>query len=151
MTRELYRLGFSLSGGIAHEHDSDEKLWRSLGILCVSVGAFSRITEEEVAAAAHLLEEAELTVLCPFPVGAGNLGNLSLAARARRLVILQPGPGDLQRSFFSTEGRDLFDQLRRGGARLLRYRELIDELAGEQPAGGAGRPSADTDQPDDFS
>ena len=36
LTRELYRLGYSLSGGIAHEHDSDEKLWRNLGIECAS-------------------------------------------------------------------------------------------------------------------
>lgn len=150
MTRELYRLGYSLSGGIAHEHDSDQKLWKSLGIPCVSVGAFSRITEEEVAAAAPLLEEAEVTVLCSFPVGAGNLGNLSLARRARRLVILQPGPGDLQRSFFSMEGRVLFDEICRG-ARLLGYRELLDELAGEKPAGREGRRSADSGQTEDFS
>jgi len=32
LTRELLRLGCEVTGGIAHEHDSDEKLWRSLAV-----------------------------------------------------------------------------------------------------------------------
>ncbi len=53
LTRELYRMGCSLTGGIAHEYDSDEKLWRSLGVRCSAVGAFSRITEEQIREAAR--------------------------------------------------------------------------------------------------
>jgi len=128
ITRELYRLGFSLSGGIAHEHDSDEKLWKSLGIPCVSVGAFTRITEQEIEKAVPLVSEAELTVLCSFPVGVGNLGNLALARRAKSLVILRPGPGDVQRSFFTEDGRILFEQLS-AAARLADDRQLLAELA----------------------
>jgi iron complex transport system ATP-binding protein len=128
LTRELYRQGFSLSGGIAHEHDSDEKLWRSLGIHCPSVGAFTRIDDEEVSRAAPLVEAADATVLCSFPIGSGNLGNLKLAARARRLLVLRPGPEDLPRSFFSPEGRSLFDELC-GRARALDYGEVIAALA----------------------
>ena len=118
LTRELYRLGCRLSGGIAHEQDSDERLWKSLGIPCRTMGAFSRITDEEVDAAAAMVEEADLTVLCCFPVGAGNLGNLKLALRARRLVVLAPGPGDAPRSFFSGEAQALFDRVREKGEPL---------------------------------
>ena len=89
LTRELYRLGYLLSGGIAHEHDSDEKLWRSLGIPCASVGAFSRITDEDVSAAAPGVEAVDLLVLCPFPVGTGQPGQPQ--ARAARAAPRDPG------------------------------------------------------------
>jgi iron complex transport system ATP-binding protein len=131
LTRELYRLGCVLSGGIAHEHDSDERLWKSLGIPCRSVGAFSRITEEEIASAAAMVEEADLTVLCCFPVGTGNLGNLRLALRARRLAVLKPGPDDVPRTFFSEEGRALFDRVREKGSMLSRE-AIVEELEGRQ-------------------
>jgi iron complex transport system ATP-binding protein len=139
LTRELHRLGYVLSGGIAHEHDSDERLWRNLGIDCARVGAFSRIGDEEVLKAAQLVESADITVLCSFPVGPGNLGNLNLAARARRLIVLATGPGDVARSFFSREGKGLFEDLCRK-ARVLAYEELISELARTTPGGeGTGR------------
>ena len=127
LTRELYRLGCSLSGGIAHEHDSDEKLWKSLGVRCVTVGAFSRITDEQIADAARLVEEADLTILCSFPIGAGNLGNLRLASRARRLVVLKTGREDMPRTFFSVEGKTLFEEVC-AGARVLGHDEIIAEL-----------------------
>lgn len=124
ITRELYRMGCRLSGGIAHEYDSDEKLWRSLALTVESVGAFSRISDQDVARAARLVEEAELTILCSFPVGAGNLGNLKLAGRARRLVIASPGPGDVGRALLSSEAEELFRQLC-AGATQLSYQEIV--------------------------
>jgi iron complex transport system ATP-binding protein len=137
LTRELYRMGYTLTGGIAHEHDSDEKLWRSLGIACGTVGAFSRITDEDVSRLARNVEEADLVVLCPFPVGTGNLGNLKLAALARRLVVLDPSAGDLPRTFFAPEGRALFEQVCRG-ARVTGYEQLIAGLPEILGAAGDG-------------
>ena len=127
LTRELYRLGCSLTGGIAHEYDSDEKLWRSLGIGCMTVGAFSRITDEQIGEAAHFVEQADLTILCSFPVGQGNLGNLRLASLARRLVVLKTGPEEVPRTFFSEEGRTLFEQVCTG-ADVLDHDEILAEL-----------------------
>ena len=126
LTRELVRLGFRLSGGIAHEYDADEKLWNALGIESVVVGAFSRITNEDVERAAPLVEKADLTILCSFPVGPGNLENLRLAARSRRLLIAAPAE-ETPRGFFSEEGQHLFQQLS-GTAPQLSYRELVDAL-----------------------
>jgi iron complex transport system ATP-binding protein len=139
LTRELYRLGCRLSGGIAHEHDSDEKLWANLGIESVRVGAFSRISDDDIGRAARLVDEADVTVLCSFPVGPGNLGNLRLAARARRLVILRQAAEDTARTFFSPEGETLFRKLS-DRARTLGYQEIVDEiersLLVDPPAGG---------------
>jgi cobalamin transport system ATP-binding protein len=130
LTRELYRMGYNLSGGIAHEYDSDEKLWRSLAVPIECVGAFSRITDEEVARASHLVEEADVTILCSFPVGTGNLGNLRLAGHARRLFIVDPGPGDVGREFFSSEAGELFKELC-ADATLAGQQEITAELAAE--------------------
>jgi iron complex transport system ATP-binding protein len=127
LTRELYRLGYTLSGGVAHEYDSDEKLWRNLGIEREAVGAFDRITEEHVAKAARLVEAADFTILCSFPVGPGNIGNLKLARRARRLIILKPGQEDATRSFFSAEGKSLFNDVCQQSP-LLGYDEILEEL-----------------------
>jgi iron complex transport system ATP-binding protein len=128
LTRELTRLGCRLSGGIAHEFDADHTLWRNLRLPYRVVGAFQRISPEDVEQAAALVEEAELTVLASFPVGPGNLENLRLAARARRLVILASGPEDPPRTFFSEEGRKLFTALG-ARARQMDYPTLARELA----------------------
>jgi len=127
LTRELHRLGFEVSGGITHEYDSDEKLWRSLGCPCETVGAFSRITEEDVQRAAPLVQAADITILCSFPIGTGNLGNLRLAGLSRSLVVLRPGPEDVPRSFFSPEGKSLFDEVS-AKAVVRGYAEIIGEL-----------------------
>jgi iron complex transport system ATP-binding protein len=127
LTRELERLGYRISGGIAHEFDADQVLWRSLGVPSAVVGAFSRITGEDLEQAASLVEEAELTILCSFPIGVGNAENLRLAARAARLVVVEPEPGDPPRSFFSEEGRRLFQELA-PRARTMRQAELLGEL-----------------------
>ena len=111
LTRELARLGCRLSGGIAHEYDADGALWRSLDIPHHTVGAFSRIQASDVEAALPLLREAEAVILTSFPVGVGNLENLTLAGRAGRLVIVESGPEDMKRSFFSPEAERLFAEL----------------------------------------
>jgi hypothetical protein len=128
LTRELTRLGFRVSGGIAHEFDADHTLWRNLRLPFRVVGAFQRISPEDVQRAASLVEEADLTVLASFPIGPGNLENLRLAARARRLVVLVPGPEDPPRTFFSEEGRQLFAALS-ARARQMDYAILARELA----------------------
>jgi iron complex transport system ATP-binding protein len=135
LTRQLYRIGYRLSGGVAHEYDSDEKLWRSLGLPVESVGAFSRITDEDVARASRLVEEADVTILCSFPVGTGNLGNLRLAGRARRLLIVTPGPGDVGREFFSGEAGEIFRRLC-ASATLLDQQQIISMLAAESSREG---------------
>ena len=137
LTRELYRLGYRLSGGIAHEHDSDEKLWKSLGVPYVSVGAFSRITDDDVRAAARAVDEADLTILCSFPVGTGNVGNLKLAGLAKRAVVLQAITGDPPRAFFAPEGKVLFDELCRR-AKLMSYEQLLASLPLSSTTAGDG-------------
>ncbi len=132
LTRELHRLGFVLTGGIAHAFDSDEILWKSLGIEHRSIGAFSRITDRDVGDAAPLVEGAEIVVLCSFPIGMANVGNLELASRARRLVVLRPEKGDVERSFFAAEAREAFERLCRGAECTTRT-ELLSIITSGVP------------------
>jgi iron complex transport system ATP-binding protein len=111
LTRELVRLGYRISAGIAHEYDADQKLWQTLEIPSLAIGAFSHITAEDLQSAFPMVEEADLTILCSFPIGPGNQGNLELAGHARRLVILEAGPREEPRLFFSPDARAVFSAL----------------------------------------
>jgi len=111
LTRELVRRGYRISGGIAHEYDADQKLWQTLEIPSLVTGAFSHITTKDLEKAYTLVEEADLTVLCSFPIGPGNEGNLELAGHARRLVVLEAGPREEPRLFFSPSARSDFSAL----------------------------------------
>ena len=127
LTRELFRLGYRLSGGIAHQHDSDEALWQSLGIETFRVGAFARISDEDVRRASPLVTGAELTILCAFPVGVGNMANLRLATLASRLVVLDEGEGEAARTFFAPECEALFKEVQ-ARSRRVSYAALVAEL-----------------------
>lgn len=127
LTRELVRLGYPLSGGIAHEYDADQKLWQSLEVPSRVIGAFSHITPSDLEKAYRMVEEAELTILCSFPVGPGNEGNLELAGRAGRLVILEAGPQEEPRTFFSEKARQAFASLA-GIAEHMDYERLCEGL-----------------------
>ncbi|MBN1698449.1 MAG: ABC transporter ATP-binding protein [Spirochaetales bacterium] len=123
LTRELFRLGFRITGGIAHVNDTDAMLWRSLGIETVTTAAFSEIDGEAVSGAVPYVVGADFTILCSFPVGEGNAANLELAGKARRLIIVEPDEYE-ERAFFSGRAETMFMRLREGAA-LLTYSEII--------------------------
>jgi iron complex transport system ATP-binding protein len=131
LTRELVRLGYRISAGIAHEYDADQKLWQALEIPSVVVGAFSHITEQDLERAAPVVEEADLTILCSFPIGPGNQGNLELAAHARRLIILEAGPREEARLFFSPGAESRFSALA-AESEQMDYRRLCELLESGQ-------------------
>ncbi len=130
LTRELFRRGFKITGGIAHEGDTDLVLWKNLKIDHLSVPPFSRISKVEVEMAKRFVKDADLTVLCSFPVGNGNLGNLILAGYSERLVIIDDSEEVLKRTFFSEKAKVLFNRLLKNENSLVveNYRELIDRI-----------------------
>ncbi len=124
LTRELFRTGFEITGGIAHNFDSDLTLWNNLEIENVSVEAFSTITDRDIQIARRLVERADVTILCEFPIGPGNVGNLKLARFARRLIIIEDKNAPLHRSFYDREAKILFEELLKG-AEILSYGEVL--------------------------
>jgi iron complex transport system ATP-binding protein len=140
LTRELVRLGYRISAGIAHEYDADQKLWQALEIPSLVVGAFSHITAEDLEKAFPMVEEADLTVLCSFPIGPGNQGNLKLAGHARRLVILEAGPREEPRVFFSPGARSEFSALA-AKSEQMDYGRLCETLESGELYRAAGEQS----------
>ena len=124
ITRFLHRNGCEVTGGVAHELDSDARLWKALGIPFVQVPAFSQIGADRLAEAAAMVDEADLTILGAFPFGEGNAGNLELAGRAKRLIILDDEPGGCTRDFFADSDamRTRFERLA-ADAGIVTYRE----------------------------
>ena len=104
-------MGYRISGGIAHEYDADQQLWNTLDVPSVCIAAFSPIRGEDLEKAFPLVEEADLTVLCSFPIGSGNEGNLELAKHARRLIILKAGQQAEPRVFFTQSAQGAFSAL----------------------------------------
>ncbi|MFP4383485.1 MAG: ABC transporter ATP-binding protein [Spirochaetia bacterium] len=127
LTRELLRLGYTVTGGIAHQYDADAQLWSSLGIKHAAVDPFAPITPDDVSAGESLIRNADLTLLCQFPVGPGNTGNLDLAARAARCILVTGTPGQRERSFFTEQGESRFKELA-GNCVSLEYRKLLEQL-----------------------
>ncbi|AFG38284.1 heme ABC transporter ATP-binding protein [Spirochaeta africana] len=127
LTRELHLMGLQVSGGVAHELDNDARLWRSLAIPYTEVPAFAEIGSEALTAAEQLAGSADLVILCSFPVGRGNLGNLRLAVTAAeqgRLAIADEETGTCRRDFYTPESRQLYQHLLQL-APLYSYDQLI--------------------------
>ncbi len=142
-TRFLHRIGCSVTGGVAHELDSDARLWKALGVPYAEVPAFSEIDTGALSSASAMIETADITVLCAFPFGKGNVGNLELAARARRLIILGEEAGGCPREFFvePDETRAAFDRLVLEHG-LVSYREMCTTIEQEIRVGVSRRSEA---------
>ncbi|MBN1409801.1 MAG: ABC transporter ATP-binding protein [Spirochaetales bacterium] len=125
ITRELYRLGYNLTGGIAHGQDSDARLWEALGIEHAVVPVFDNIGEEEIEAARQMVQSSDICILCVFPFGPGNEGNLALASAAGKLYILAG-----KRTFFSNRAEDAFNELCLKGLEI-QYGDLVTLLEAE--------------------
>ncbi|RKX84132.1 MAG: hypothetical protein DRP57_06510 [Spirochaetes bacterium] len=111
LTRELLRLGVNVTGGITHSYDSDFLLWNSAGVKCLSVAPFSQIEDEDINRAKNFVRKADLTVLCPFPIGKGNFRNLLLAMEAKKLIILEDSKENKSRVFFYRDAESIYNKL----------------------------------------
>ncbi|GAB6091177.1 ABC transporter ATP-binding protein [Spirochaeta dissipatitropha] len=125
LTRHLHLLGIPISGGIAHELDSDAKLWKALDVPYIEVPAFSEIDKENLDRAVQLVKEADICILCAFPFGKGNERNLELAASAQHLLILAEPAGS--RAFFTHESEKKFRELS-ADKQCLSYQEAVDTV-----------------------
>jgi iron complex transport system ATP-binding protein len=110
ITRHLHRLGFTVTGGVAHGLDSDARLWESLGLEFVQVQAFSPIDSEALEKARQMVEKADLTILCAFPFGPGNEANLELLEYANQLIVLAEESFNCPRQFFTESSQERYDK-----------------------------------------
>jgi len=112
----LHEAGYRVTCGILSEEDTDRGVARLLGIETVTVPAFSPLDEESRSRNRALMSAADLVVICPVPIGFGNIANLEDAAAARSLLLLEDQP--------------IADRDYTGGAATERYAALRAESAG---------------------
>lgn len=123
LSRQLLRLGCSLTGGIAHHQDTDASFWRSQSVPFVEVTAFETISQDMVEKTAPWVEEADLTILCDFPIGPANQANLALASRAGNLLVVQSDTATSR--FFNPASEQAFEQLFKEGIAGKRVQKVL--------------------------
>ncbi|MDH7602176.1 MAG: ATP-binding cassette domain-containing protein [Armatimonadota bacterium] len=90
----LVRHGCKVTCGVLNEGDADYEVAIALDVPCISLPAFTYVTDEADAKHRSLIESADLIVLTDVPVGRGNLANIravrDAAVAGKRVVIIKP-------------------------------------------------------------
>lgn len=126
LTRQLLRQGYRLTAGVAHEHDSDASFWAANGVPYAEVPAFESISERALSQAKEWIKQADVTLLCDFPIGPANAANLELGEYAGNLILVEDSASEPR--FISDQFRKKFERLKQG-ARSCHVTSVISELA----------------------
>jgi iron complex transport system ATP-binding protein len=93
--RSLADAGIPFTAGALNIGDSDQALAARLAVACVTQPPYTPIAAEAVAATRAHMDAAGAVVLCPTPIGAGNLALLEVALEVARMgkhvLLLEPG------------------------------------------------------------
>ncbi|HEU0025554.1 MAG TPA: ABC transporter ATP-binding protein [Ktedonobacterales bacterium] len=130
LMRALADVGIPFSAGPLNIGDSDHTLAERLAAMVLAEPPYAPVSPEGLAAAREHITEAGTLVICPAPLGPGNVTLLdaALAARQRgtRLILLEPGAAeDATRPMalvaardFSGRGVAAFEALLAAGAEI---------------------------------
>ncbi|HEX6819144.1 MAG TPA: ATP-binding cassette domain-containing protein, partial [Ktedonobacterales bacterium] len=144
MMRALADAGIPFSAGPLNVGDSDYALARRLAAVCYAEPPYAPVSPQGLAAARERMGQARAVVVCPAPLGPGNVSLLDAALQALRagaeVILLEPG--DLAESSpavdletvrerdFSGRGVELYSELMKDGARQARSPlEVVQLLA----------------------
>ena len=126
MMRALADADISFSAGPLNAGDSDHTLAQRLAVSCIVEPPYAPVSAEGLAAARMRMMDAQAIILCPTPLGSGNIVLIeeTLAARraGRKVILLEPA---------ATSARDSDALLASLGARdfttrgAVLYRELL--------------------------
>lgn len=94
MMRALADAGVKFSAGPLNAGDSDYALAQQLAIQCIVEPPFAPVSAEGLAAVRGRMSDARTIILCPTPLGPGNIALIEAALAARKegreVVILEP-------------------------------------------------------------
>jgi iron complex transport system ATP-binding protein len=95
MMRALADAGVEFVAGPLNVGDSDAALAERLAHLCILEPPFAPVSDQGLASARERMLAARAVVICPMPLGAGNVGLLALAYQARLagvpVFLFEPG------------------------------------------------------------
>ena len=128
LMRTLVENGFSVSAGVLNVLDSDHENAADLRIAVVAEAPFSQIGPEAHSENLRLIDDSEIIIVLPFPVGPGNFKNLEAAKYAvekgKRVVIVR-GAGAVQFDFVDGRAESFISELASSGAVEVRNLEQV--------------------------
>jgi iron complex transport system ATP-binding protein len=157
LMRALADAGIAFSAGPLNIGDSDYTLAQRLARECVAEPPYAPVSPQGLARARELMDEAEMIVLCPMPLGAGNIALVAAVQEARAtgraVVVLEPGAGArdsapddapllklVDERDFSGRGVDLYRQLLESGSVVATSPvQIVERLRATRDAAGSAR------------
>jgi iron complex transport system ATP-binding protein len=151
LLRALADAGTPFSAGPLNVGDSDYALAERLAIACIIEPPYAPISEVGLTAALEAMRAAETILVCPIPLGVGNVGLLDAALTAAqsgaRVLLLEPEMADtsdqeallarVAARDYSGRGADLYRALLEAGAEVAASpTQALDRLEG----GGGSHP-----------
>lgn len=128
MMRALADAGVAFSAGPLNAGDSDYTLAQRLAVSCIVEPPYAPVSAEGLAAARTRMLSARTIILCPTPLGSGNIALIEEALAAQRagrsVVMLEPTGAEggdeamlaqVEARDFSGRGVDLYRQLLAAG------------------------------------
>lgn len=127
MMRALADAGIAFSAGPLNVGDSDYALAQHLAAICLAEVPYAPVSPEGLEAARRRMLASRAVILCPTPLGPGNIGLIEAALEARQsgriVTLLEPtasGPEDADGVLASVGARDFSGR----GPEL--YHQLLD-------------------------
>jgi iron complex transport system ATP-binding protein len=131
--RALADAGIPFSAGPLNVGDSDCTLAELLAVSCIVEPPYAPISDAGLAAAQETMSAAGVVLICPIPLGAGNVGLLDVALAAAqsgaRVILLEPELGDaadreallarVAARDYSGRGQDLYRLLLGAGTEVV--------------------------------
>ena len=126
MMRALADAGVAFSAGPLNVGDSDYELAQRLAAVCIAEAPYAPVSTEGLAAARERMQSARAVILCPTPLGPGNIGLIAAALAVRQagrtVALLEPaasGPEDVEGVLASVAARDFSGRGQESYRRLL--------------------------------
>ncbi len=136
----LLERGFRVTAGVINTGDSDQVAAKRLNLRYVDEAPFTAITEDTHRAHLRFIEDADMVLLTPFPMGPANLRNLDAAHYALSLekpVWLLDAEGARARDFSGGPAGERFEALLKAGARpIVSLADLPAPAASESASSG---------------
>ncbi|MGH2514160.1 MAG: hypothetical protein ACRDHP_00745, partial [Ktedonobacterales bacterium] len=147
LMRALADAGISFSAGPLNIGDSDYALARRLAVVYYAEPPYAPVSPQGLAAACEWMAAARAVVVCPAPLGSGNIALIEAALQALRLgaavFLLEPGEqpesasavdyAAVRERDFSGRGVEMYGELLEGGARRARSPLEVAQLLAKQP------------------
>jgi iron complex transport system ATP-binding protein len=145
LLRALADAGIPFSAGPLNVGDSDYALAERLAVSCIVEPPYAPISEAGLTAARDAMRAAGAILVCPIPLGAGNVGlldaALAVAQSGAHVILLEPEMSDttdreallarVAARDYSGRGSDVYRAMLKAGAMVATsVTNALDLLAG---------------------